>query len=62
MYNVKHVTLDDIQLYFSKGATLHPLLYVEFLDYIFELERKRKVCPIPLTIFHHFSYTHRKSA
>jgi len=56
------VTVDNIQLYASKGAKLHPLLYVVFLDLLGDMEHQHRVCPIPLTIFQRFNFKHQKTA
>lgn len=47
--NTRNVSVSDIQGYFVKGAKVHPLLYIAFLDSLVELEHAKKLCLTPQT-------------
>ena len=53
-HKTKQISIDDIQFYAAHSAELHPLLYIQFLDEIISLERKHKLCALPMTIFEHY--------
>ena len=52
---IKQVTTDEIQYISSNGVELHPHLYQEFLNRILEMERKKKICALPITRLQHYS-------
>ena len=45
--NTKHVSVDDIQDYMTKGATVHPVLYAMFLELLVQMEYERRLCILP---------------
>lgn len=54
-----NVVVDDIQLYISKGATVHPYLYPIFLSHLSNLYHKNKVSLLPSTILELYWVTTR---
>ena len=56
----KNMTIDQVQFVSSKGAILHPILYVKFIESIMELDRKGKVCALPITRLQRFNLKIKK--
>lgn len=47
--NTKNVSVDEIQEYMTKGATVHPVLYAMFLELLVQLEHDHQLCILPKT-------------
>ncbi len=55
LQNVNEVSTDSIAFYLASEAELHPLLYVEFVYRIIELQCRHKCCALPLIRLEHYN-------
>ena len=58
---LRKVSANEIQFYITRGAKLHPILYVEFMEMLTYLERREKICLMPSTILQRYSMKWKKT-
>ena len=62
MKKLDRITVDKIQFIAAQGAILHPLLDDQYIELIIELDRKEKLCALPITRLQSFYNKIRQKA